>query len=51
MNMSEMREMVGTLEAKMNPEFMECIKESQEDKKKGHLRKFEDIARECGLRL
>jgi len=49
--MTELREILGTLEVKSNPELMECIRQSQLDKKKGDVRKYEDIARECGLRL
>lgn len=44
-------EMLGTLEVKSNPELMECIRQSKVDKKKGNVRKYEDIARECGLRV
>ncbi len=45
------KEVLGTLEAKSNPELMECLQQSREDKKKGRLRKFDDVARECGLSL
>ena len=50
-NMTKLREILGTLEVRSNPELMECIRQSQLDKKKGDIRKYEDIARECGLRL
>jgi hypothetical protein len=50
-NMQALREILGTLEVKSNPELMECICQSQIDKKKGNVRKYEDIARECGLRI
>ena len=50
-NMTKLREILGTLEVKSNPELVECIRQSQLDKKKGNVRKYEDIARECGLRV
>jgi hypothetical protein len=46
-----LREILGTLGVKSNPELMECIRQSQIDKRKGNVRKYEDIARECGLRI
>jgi len=49
--MQAIREILGTLEVKSNPELMECIHQSQIDKKKGNFRKFEDVARECGLNV
>lgn len=48
-SITELKEVLGTLEVKSNPELMECIRQSQIDKKKGEVRKYEDIARECGL--
>lgn len=50
-NMTKLREIMGTLEVKSNPELMECIRQSQVDKKRGDVRKYEDIARECGLEV
>lgn len=47
----ELKELYATLAIKTDPELMECLQQSQEDKKKGNVRKFEDIARECGLTL
>jgi hypothetical protein len=48
---AELKELYATLEIKSNPELMECLRQSQKDKKKGDVRKFEDIARECELSL
>jgi len=50
-SITELREIMGTLEVKSNPELMECIRQSQLDKIKGDVRKYEDIARECGLEV
>jgi len=50
-NMRALREILGTLELKSNPELIECLHLSRIDKEKGNVRKYEDIARECGLRL
>lgn len=44
-------EILGTLEVKSNPELTECLRQSKIDKQKGNVRKYEDIARECGLRV
>ena len=44
-------EVLGTLEVRSNPELMECLRQSKVDKQKGNVRKYEDIARECGLRV
>ena len=35
---------------KLSPELLEAIKRSREDVKAGRVRKYKDIARECGLR-
>ena len=40
---------LGTILIKSNPELMSCLRESQTAKKLGNFRKFDDIARECGL--
>ena len=50
-SITKLKEVLGTLEIKSNPELTECIRKSQLDKKKGRTRKYEDIARECGLRI
>lgn len=50
-NKQTLREIWGTLAVKSNPELMECIRQSQIAKKKGEIREFEDIARECGLEI
>ena len=42
---------LGTLLIESDPQFMACLRQSQVDKKNGNTRKYEDIARECGLRL
>lgn len=46
-----LREIWGTLAVRSNPELMECIRQSQIAKKKGEVRKYEDIARECNLEV
>lgn len=50
-NICVLREILGTFEVKSNPELMECIRQSQMAKKKGDVRKYEDIARECQLEI
>lgn len=42
---------LGTYLLESDEEFMACLRQSQIDKKNGKTRKYEDIARECGLRL
>jgi len=48
---SESKSILDTLLIESDPEFMACLRQSQIDKKNGKTRKYEDIARECGLRL
>jgi hypothetical protein len=45
----DLKATLGTLLVKSDPEFMNCLRQSQIEKKTGNYRKFEDIARECGL--
>jgi hypothetical protein len=48
---SKSKALLNTLLIESDPEFMACLHKSQADKKNGKTRKYEDIARECGLRL
>jgi hypothetical protein len=48
---SESKTILDTLLIESDPQFMACLRQSQIDKKNGKTRKYEDIARECGLRL
>ena len=48
---SELESVLGTLILESDAEFMACLQQSQIDKKNGKTRKYEDIARECGLKL
>jgi len=43
------KEIMATLEVQSSPELMEAIKRSRLDKGEGRTRKYEDLARECGL--
>ncbi len=47
----EIETILGTQVLESDQEFMACLRQSQIDKKNGRTRKYEDIARECGLRL
>jgi hypothetical protein len=48
---SELKSVIDTLLIESDHEFMACLRQSQIDKKNGRTRKYEDIARECGLRI
>lgn len=48
---TELESILGTLMLESDTEFMACLRQSQIDKKNGKTRKYEDIARECGLKL
>lgn len=49
-SIQELKNLIATIEVKSNPELMEAIKQSKRDKKAGRTRKYDEIARECGLR-
>jgi predicted CoA-binding protein len=47
----EAETILGNYLLQSDEKFMSCLRQSQIDKKNGKTRKYEDIARECGLRL
>jgi hypothetical protein len=47
--LQDLNSILGTILVQSDPEMMACLRESQVAKKKGDYRKFEDIARECGI--
>lgn len=46
----KLKSMIATMEVRSNKELMDTIKQSKIDKEIGNTRKYEEIARECGLR-
>ena len=38
-------------DAETDPILKKCLRQSQKDKKAGRIRKYEDVAQECGLRI
>lgn len=46
---SDFKSLLGTIMIKSDPELMTCLRKSEIDRKAGKYRKFEEIARECGI--